>query len=73
MRSVMDMEGMEDFRRSVEAQHKGGRFGTAEEIAGAAYFLASADSASVTGQALAVDGGYTAGHSHGLVEMMGLA
>jgi hypothetical protein len=27
----------------------------------------------VTGQALAVDGGYTAGHSHGLLELMGLA
>jgi len=72
LRSVMDMEGMEGFRASVQAQHKGGRLGEPEEIAGAAYFLASEDSSFVTGQALAVDGGYTAGHSHGLVEMMGL-
>ena len=73
LRGIMDMEGMESFRASVEAQHKPGRFGTPEEIAGAAYFLASEDSTFVTGQALAVDGGYTAGHSHGLVELMGLA
>ena len=72
LRGIMDMEGMESFRASVEAQHKPGRFGTPEEIAGAAFFLASEDSSFVTGQALAVDGGYTAGHSHGLVEMMGL-
>ena len=37
------------------------RFGTAEEIARAALFFASADSAYVTGAELAVDGGMTAG------------
>ena len=35
-------------------------------------FLAGEEASFVTGQALAVDGGYTAGHSHGLVELMGL-
>ena len=68
----MDMEGMEDFRSDVEHQHKLGRFGRPEEIAGAAFFLASEDASFVSGQAIAVDGGYTAGHSHGLVELMGL-
>ena len=36
-----------------------GRFGTPEEIAGLCAFLASADGAFVTGQAINIDGGIT--------------
>jgi NAD(P)-dependent dehydrogenase (short-subunit alcohol dehydrogenase family) len=49
------------------------RFGAPGEIAAVAFFLAGSDSSYMTGQALVVDGGYTAGHSHGLVELMGLS
>jgi len=39
-----------------------GRFGTADEVAGAVSFLASADAAYVTGAVLPVDGGLGMGH-----------
>jgi NAD(P)-dependent dehydrogenase (short-subunit alcohol dehydrogenase family) len=59
-------------RERIREQHKLGRFGKPEEIAGAALFLASDDASFVTGVALPVDGGFTAGHSVGVVELMGL-
>ena len=71
-RSVFEMEGMESHFELVRAQHKLGRFGKAEEIAGAAFFLASDDASFVTGHALPVDGGFIAGHQFGLTKMMGL-
>ena len=66
------MDSMPDFKADIAKQIKLGRFGKAGEIAGAAAFLASDDASYVTGQSLIVDGGYTAGHSHGIVELMGL-
>lgn len=57
----------------IKAQHKLGRFGEAGEIASVAAFLASDDASFVTGVALPVDGGYTAGHSYGIAELLGLA
>jgi len=70
--AVMDGEGFERHKARIEAQHKLGRFGRPEEIAGAAFFLASDDSSFVSGQALAVDGGFTAGHWVGITGLMGL-
>ena len=42
------------------ARHPLGRLGEPDDVAGAAYFLASDDAAWITGVALPVDGGYTA-------------
>jgi NAD(P)-dependent dehydrogenase (short-subunit alcohol dehydrogenase family) len=71
-RSVMMNPGMEDVAEATRLQHKLARFGTPDEIAGAALFFASDDSSFVSGQALAVDGGYTAGKSVGVIEKLGL-
>ena len=70
--SVLSMEAMAERREQIRYQHKLGRFGKPEEIAGAAFFLASDDSSFVSGVALPVDGGFTAGHAVGIAEMMGL-
>jgi NAD(P)-dependent dehydrogenase (short-subunit alcohol dehydrogenase family) len=71
LRSVLDMEGMEEIKKGIIFQHKLKRLGRPEELAGVAYFLASKDSSFVTGHALPVDGGYVAGHMYGITEMMG--
>lgn len=59
-------------RERIREQHELGRFGRPEEVAAAALFLASDDASFVSGVALPVDGGFTAGHHVGLVELMGL-
>ena len=59
-----------DWTPAIREQHKLNRFGQPEEIAGAAFFLASDDSSFVSGVALPVDGGYVAGHSYGISELV---
>jgi NAD(P)-dependent dehydrogenase (short-subunit alcohol dehydrogenase family) len=71
-RSVMDSPGMSAYREQYRMQHKLGRFGRPEEIAGAALFLASDDASFVTGHALVVDGGFTAGMRAGVLSALGL-
>ncbi len=72
MTAMLRTPGVEAITQKIAEAHLLGRFGQPDEVAAAALFLASDDASFVTGHALLVDGGLTAGHSFGLGAMFGL-
>jgi NAD(P)-dependent dehydrogenase (short-subunit alcohol dehydrogenase family) len=72
LHSIFDLPGFGEHGARIVDTHVLGRLGRPEEIANAAVFLASDEASFITGHALAVDGGFTAGHRMGITKLMGL-
>jgi NAD(P)-dependent dehydrogenase (short-subunit alcohol dehydrogenase family) len=63
MTAMLKEEALKPIRDRFVAAHLLGRPGLPEEVAAAALFLASDEASFVTGTALCVDGGFSAGRS----------
>lgn len=69
---IFATDGMEETLEEIREAHQLGRLGEAREIANAIAFLAGDEASFITGIALPVDGGYTAGHRYSLTKLLGL-
>lgn len=70
MTQALESPELGEFGRAITEAHMLGRIGQPEEVAAAAAFLASDDASFVTGHALVVDGGFSAGHRFGFTDAL---
>ena len=67
--SAFSAPGLRDIRASFRDSHALQRFAEPEEVAAAALFLLTSDASFISGAALMVDGGYSAGRDHGIANL----